>query len=129
MGVRKVLFYFNKIIFTFFLVLIAAKGYLLIESNKGYASQNIRIISEKILHNNSLFKFRKYCAHILKVEYLFWFLGSIYYLFGLKIAKIFAFFACIIELVFVHNPLIYAEPYNRTLASYFVGLLFGVLMN
>ena len=129
MGVRKVLFYFNKIIFTFFLVLIAAKGYLLIESNKGYASQNIRIISEKILHNKSLFKYRKYCAHILKAEYILWILASIYSFFGLKIGKLFAFIACLIELIFVHNPLIYAEPYNRTFASYFVGLLFGILMN
>ena len=129
MGVKKCFYIFFKILFSISLILIATKGFLIIESNKGYASQNIIIISEKILHNKSLFKYRKYCAQILKAEYILWILASIYSFFGLKIGKLFAFIACLIELIFVHNPLIYAEPYNRTFASYFVGLLFGILMN
>jgi hypothetical protein len=129
MGFKKFCYFFYRILFAITLILIGIKGILSIDSNKGYISQNIRIISEKILHNNSLNKFRVYCGEIICLQNILLILSSIFSLFGFKIGKNIAYHVILIELILVHNPLIYAEPYNRCMSSYYISLLFGIILN
>ena len=129
MGFKKFCYFFYRILFAITLILIGIKGILSIDSNKGYISQNIRIISEKILHNNSLNKFRVYCGEIIFLQNILLILSSIFSLFGFKIGKNIAYHVILIELILVHNPLIYAEPYNRCMSSYYISLLFGIILN
>ncbi len=129
MGFKKFCYFFYRILFAITLILIGIKGILSIDDNKGYISQNIRIISEKILHNNFLNKFRKYCGEILCLQNSLLIVAAIYSLFGHKIGKNIAYIVVLIELILVHNPLIYAEPYNRSMSSYYVSLLFGIILN
>ena len=81
MGFKKFCYFFYRILFAITLILIGIKGILSIDSNKGYISQNIRIISEKILHNNSLNKFRVYCGEIICLQNILLILSSIFCLF------------------------------------------------
>ena len=129
MEFKKFCYFFYRILFSITLILIGIKGILSMDVNKGYISQNIRIISEKILHNNSLNKFRKYCGEIIYLQNLLLIIAAIYSLFAFKIGKNIAYIVVLIELILVHNPLIYAEPYNRTMSSYYVSLLFGIILN
>ena len=46
MGIKKFCYFFYRILFSITLILIGIKGILSIDDNKGYISQNIRIISE-----------------------------------------------------------------------------------
>jgi len=129
MGFKKICYFFYRILFSISLLLIAIKGIFSIDANKGYVSQNIRIISEKILHNNSLNKYRKYCGQVILFQNFLLIISAIYSLVGYKFGKTIGYLVVLIELILVHNPLIYAEPSNRSIASYYISLLFGILFN
>ena len=120
---------FFRFLFAMTLVLIAIKGCNELNDNKGFVSQNLRLISEKIPFTSFLIQYRCYSGLIIIVENYLLVFTACFLLFKSKLAKVSGLIAILIELILVHNPLIYAEPYNRTFASYFVGLLFGILMN
>ena len=123
----KVLHCFFRFLFSMTLVLVAIKGCCEIDDNKGFVSQNLRIIGEK-LSFDKLMQFRAYSGLIIIIENYLLILSACLLLFHSKIAKLTGFLAIMIELVLVHNPVFYGENVYRGMASQYLGIFGGLLV-
>ena len=123
----KILYCCFRFLFTMTLILIAIKGCCEVNDNKGFVSQNLRILSEK-LSFDKLIQFRVYSGLIIIIENYLLILTACFLLFGAKIAKCTGFLAVTIELLLVHNPVFYGENVYRGIASQYLGILGGILV-
>ena len=116
-----------RFLFSMTLILVAIKGCCEVNDNKGFVSQNLRIISEK-LSFEKLTQFRGYSGLIIILENYLLILTACLLLFGAKFAKCTGFLAIMIELLLVHNPVFYGENVHRGMASQYLGILGGILV-
>ena len=123
----KILYCCFRFLFTMTLILIAIKGCCEVNDNKGFVSQNLRILSEK-LSFDKLIQLRVYSGLIVIIENYLLILTACFLLFGAKIAKCTGFLAVTIELLLVHNPVFYGENVYRGIASQYLGILGGILV-
>ena len=123
----KILYCCFRFLFTMTLILIAIKGCCEVNDNKGFVSQNLRILSEK-LSFDKLIQLRVYSGLIIIIENYLLILTACFLLFGAKIAKCTGFLAVTIELLLVHNPVFYGENVYRGIASQYLGILGGILV-
>ena len=124
----KVLNCFFRFLFAMTLVLIAIKGCYEINDNKGFVSQNIRLIGEAASFTNFLTNYRLYSGLIIIVENYLLIFTACLLLFGFKFAKCTGTLAVLIELILVHNPYFYGENAYRGIASQYLAVLGGILL-
>jgi hypothetical protein len=121
----------SRLLFGITLLIVAIKGFYSIDSNKGFASQNIRLMSETLQQKNinfNIIQFRKFSALIVLIENYLLVIASISTILKIGFGKFFAFIAIIIDLVLIHNPIYYDEPIVRLMACEFLAL-FGAIWN
>ena len=121
----------SRLLFGITLLIVAIKGFYSIDSNKGFASQNIRLMSETLQQKNinfNIIQFRKFSALIVLIENYLLVIASISTILKIGFGKFFAFIAIIIDLVLIHNPIFYDEPIVRLMACEFLAL-FGAIWN
>ena len=118
---------FFKFLFSITLILIALKGFCEVNDNKGFVSQNLRLLGEK-LNLERLIELRGYSALIIMIENYLLILTACLLLFNSSISKLSGFLAVMIELILVHNPVFYGENIHRGLASQYLGILGGILL-
>ena len=123
----KILHCIFRFLFAISLVLVAIKGCCELDDNKGFVSQNLRIIGEKISFEK-LMQCRAYSGLIIIIENYLLILTACFFLFHSKMAKFTGFIAIIIELSLVHNPIFYGESVFRGMASQYLGILGGILV-
>ena len=118
---------FFRFLFAMTLVLIAIKGCNELNDNKGFVSQNLRLISEKIPFATFLIQYRCYSGLIILVENYLLVLTACFLLFKSKLAKVSGLIAILIELILVHNPIFYGENVYRGISSQYLAILGGIL--
>ena len=121
----------SRLLFGITLLIVAIKGFYSIDSNKAFASQNIRLMSETLQQKNinfNIIQFRKFSALIVLIENYLLVIASISTILKIGFGKFFAFIAIIIDLVLIHNPIYYDEPIVRLMACEFLAL-FGAIWN
>ena len=123
----KILHCCFRFLFVMTLILVAIKGCCEVNDNKGFVSQNLRILSEK-LSFEKLTQFRAYSGLIIIIENYLLILTACFLLFKAKIAKFTGCLAVMIELLLVHNPVFYGESVYRGIASQYLGILGGILV-
>ena len=123
----KILHCCFRFLFAMTLVLVAIKGCCEVNDNKGFVSQNLRILSEK-LSFEKLTQYRNYSSLIIIIENYLFILTACFLLFKAKIAKCTGFLAVAIDLLLVHNPVFYGESVYRGIASQYLGILGGILL-
>ena len=116
-----------RALFSLSLLCVAIKGYCDLEDNKGYVSQNIRLIGELLFKEDKFLKFRVFSGMVVLFENSLFILAAILFSFRYDYAKTLTIFAVLIELIFVHNPWFYKECINRTTAAQYFALL-GVML-
>ena len=123
----KVLNCFFRFLFAMTLILIAIKGCYDVNNNKGFVSQNLRLIAEKIPFADFLNNYRGFSGLIILVQNYLLILTACLLLFGARIAKFIGFLAVLIELILVHNPVFYGENAYRGVASQYLAIFGGIL--
>ena len=123
----KVLNCFFRFLFAMTLILIAIKSCCDINDNKGFVSQNLRLIADKISFADFLNNYRGFSGLIIMVENYLLILTACLLLFGTRIAKFTGFLSILIELILVHNPIFYGENVHRGVASQYLAILGGIL--
>ena len=123
----KVLNCFFRFLFAMTLILIAIKGCYEVNNNKGFVSQNLRLIAEKISFADFLNNYRGFSGLIILVENYLLILTACLLLFGSRITKFTGFLAVLIELILVHNPVFYGENAYRGVASQYLAIFGGIL--
>ncbi len=123
----KALFYFFRFCFSFLLVIIAVKGCYEINDSKGFVSQNLRLLGEKLYLSDYLLKYRGFSGLIIIVENYLLILTACLLLFGARISKVTGTIAILIELILVHNPVFYGEDTYRGISSQYLAILGGIL--
>lgn len=109
------------------LIALGMKSLYSIDSNHGFVSQNIRLISE-LLQKPSLSQYRELSPQVILAEAYLYVISGILLIMGTSLAKITAFLAVVIELGLVHNPYFYKEKKFRTLSALYLGI-FGAVLN
>ena len=123
----KVLNCFFRFLFAMTLILIAIKGCYDVNNNKGFVSQNLRLIAEKIPFADFLNNYRGFSGLIILVQNYLLILTACLLLFGARIAKLTGFLAVLIELILVYNPVFYGENAYRGVASQYLAIFGGIL--
>ena len=123
----KALNCFFRFLFALSLVIVAIKGCNEINDNKGFVSQNMRLLGEK-LSLGLLIKYRVYSGLVIIIENYLFVLTAFFLLFSVNIAKLTGILAVLIELILVHNPIFYGENVYRGVASQYLAVLGGILL-
>ena len=123
----KILNTLFRFLFSMTLILIAIKGCYEKDDNKGFVSQNMRLIAEKLSFIGFLIKYRAYSGLIIIIENYLLILTAAFLLFNSKLAKYTGTLAVMIELILVHNPVFYGEAVYRGIASQYLSILGGIL--
>ena len=123
----KVMHSIFKFLFAMTLIVIAIKGCYELNDNKGFVSQNLRLLGEKLYFTNFLIKYRGYSGLIILIENYLLILTAVFLLFSSKLAKYTGTIAVLIELILVHNPVFYGENVYRGIASQYLAILGGIL--
>ena len=123
----KIMNCFFRFLFAVTLTLVAIKGCHEINDNKGFVSQNLRLLGEKLYFTDFLLKYRSYSALIIVAENYLLILTACLLLFGAGISKVTGTIAILIELILVHNPVFYGENTYRGIASQYLAILGGIL--
>ena len=118
----KILYCCFRFLFAITLILVAIKGCCEVNDNKGFVSQNLRILSEK-LSFGKLTSYRGYSGLIIIIENYLLILTACFFLFKAKIAKCTGCLAVMIDLILVHNPVFYGESVYRGIASQYLGII------
>ena len=116
-----------RVLFSLALLCVAVKGIYEVEDNKGYVSQNIRLIGELLFKGDKFLKFRIFSEKIILLENYLFILAAILFVLRYDAAKMICGAAILIELLFVHNPWFYKESINRITAAQYFALL-GVML-
>ena len=123
----KILHCLFRFLFSMTLILVAIKGCNEMNDNKGFVSQNLRILGEKIPYADFLTKYRYLSGLIIIIENYLLIFSACFILFGAKISKVAGTIAIAIELLLVHNPVFYGENVYRGIASQYLAILGGIL--
>ena len=130
MSISKILFIFWRAIFGCCLIILSVRGINDINNNKGFITQNARLLSQKIFNNyESLNILSKNSSLILLIENLLLGLSGFFTIFGLGMRKVFIIISILIELFLVHNILFYNEPKFVNIASQYLAIMGAVLLN
>ena len=119
---------FFRFLFAMTLIVIAIKGCCELDDNKGFVSQNLRLIGETTSFTSFLTNYRLYCGLIIIVENYLLIFSACLLLLGFKSAKYPGIIAILIELILVHNPFFYGENVHRGVASQYLAVLGGILL-
>ena len=119
--------YLFRILLGISLIALGMKSLYSIDSNHGFVSQNIRLLSE-LLQKPSLAQYRELSPQVILAEAYLYVISGILLIMGTSLAKITAFLAVVIELGLVHNPYFYKEKKFRTLSALYLGI-FGAVLN
>ena len=123
----KILSCFFRFCFSMVLILIAIRGIHEQNDNKGFVSQNIRLLGEKLSLSNLLNNLRNYCGLFITLENYLLIFTATFLLFNSKLAKVSGTIAILIELILVHNPVFYGGEEYRIMASQYLAVLGGIL--
>ena len=115
--------YLFRLLLGLSLIALGMKSLYSIDSNHGFVSQNIRLISEL-----SLAQYRELSPKVILVESYLYIMSGILLIMGASLAKFTAFLAIVIELGLVHNPYFYKERKYKTLNALYLGI-FGAVLN
>lgn len=119
--------YLFRLLLGLSLIALGIKSLYSIDSNHGFVSQNIRLISE-LLQKPSLAQYRELSPKVILVESYLYIMSGILLIMGASLAKFTAFLAIVIELGLVHNPYFYKERKYKTLNALYLGI-FGAVLN
>ena len=117
-----------RTLFAASLVLVTLRGMEDIKEDKGFVSQNLRLLGEKVFGSNILENFRQYSALVLAIEYYLLLFSACLVLVGTKLSIYPCLIAIIIELVLVHNPVFYTAPSFQIYALQYLGIFGGILL-
>ena len=118
----------TRVFFAIALFFVAIKGFYDIESNQGFVSQNLRLISEKTQkYDISFNKYRRYSAFIVLIQNYLLLTSTITLILSLNFGKYLVLISAILDIVLIHNPFFYDQPSIRTLACEYLALFGGVL--
>ena len=124
----KVTSVISRVSFALALFFVAIKGFYDIESNQGFVSQNLRLISEKTQNFNISFNnYRRYSAFIILIQNYLLLASTITLILSLDFGKYLVLVSAIIDIVLIHNPYFFDEPKIRILACEYLALFGGVL--
>ena len=124
----KVTSVISRVSFALALFFVAIKGFYDIESNQGFVSQNLRLISEKTQNFNISFNnYRRYSAFIILIQNYLLLVSTITLILSLDFGKYLVLVSAIIDIVLIHNPYFFDEPKIRILACEYLALFGGVL--
>ena len=123
----KILSCFFRFCFSMVLILIAIRGIHEQNDNKGFVSQNIRLLGEKLSLSNLLNNLRNFCGLFITLENYLLIFTATFLLFNSKLAKVSGTIAILIELILVHNPVFYGGEEYRIMASQYLAVLGGIL--
>ena len=123
----KILNCFFRFLFAMTLILVAIKGCCELNDNKGFVSQNLRLIGEALPFLKFLINYRGYSGLIIIIENYALILTACFILFNSKFAKVTGSIAIFIELLLVHNPVFYGENVYRGIASQYLAILGGIV--
>ena len=123
----KILSCFFRFCFSMVLILIAIRGIHEQNDNKGFVSQNIRLLGEKLSLSNLLNNLRNYCGLFITLENYLLIFTATFLLLNSKLAKVAGTIAILIELILVHNPVFYGGEEYRIMASQYLAVLGGIL--
>ena len=118
----------TRVFFAIALFFVAIKGFYDIESNQGFVSQNLRLLSEKTEKFDISFnKYRRYSAFIVLIQNYLLLTSTITLILSLNFGKYLVLISAILDIVLIHNPFFYDQPSIRTLACEYLALFGGVL--
>ena len=118
----------TRVFFAIALFFVAIKGFYDIESNQGFVSQNLRLLSEKTEKFDISFnKYRRYSAFIVLIQNYLLLISTITLILSLNFGKYLVLISAILDIVLIHNPFFYDQPSIRTLACEYLALFGGVL--
>ncbi len=118
----------TRVFFAIALFFVAIKGFYDIESNQGFVSQNLRLISEKTQkYDISFNKYRRYSAFIVLIQNYLLLTSTITLILSLNFGKYLVLISAILDIILIHNPFFYDQPSIRTLACEYLALFGGVL--
>ena len=118
----------TRVFFAIALFFVAIKGFYDIESNQGFVSQNLRLISEKTQkYDISFNRYRRYSAFIVLIQNYLLLTSTITLILSLNFGKYLVLISAILDIVLIHNPFFYDQPSIRTLACEYLALFGGVL--
>ena len=118
----------TRVFFAIALFFVAIKGFYDIESNQGFVSQNLRLLSEKTEKFDISFnKYRRYSAFIVLIQNYLLLISTITLILSLNFGKYLVLISAIIDIILIHNPYFYDQPSIRTLACEYLALFGGVL--
>ena len=118
----------TRVLFAIALFFVAIKGFYDIESNQGFVSQNLRLISEKTQkYDISFNQYRRYSAFIVLIQNYLLLTSTITLILSLNFGKYLVLISAIIDIILIHNPYFYDQPSIRTLACEYLALFGGVL--
>jgi hypothetical protein len=118
----------TRVFFAIALFFVAIKGFYDIESNQGFVSQNLRLLSEKTEKFDISFnKYRRYSAFIVLIQNYLLLISTITLILSLNFGKYLVLISAIIDIVLIHNPYFYGQPKIKLLACEYLALFGGVL--
>ena len=118
----------TRVFFAIALFFVAIKGFYDIESNQGFVSQNLRLISEKTQkYDISFNRYRRYSAFIVLIQNYLLLTSTITLILSLNFGKYLVLISAILDIILIHNPFFYDQPSIRTLACEYLALFGGVL--
>ena len=118
----------TRVFFAIALFFVAIKGFYDIESNQGFVSQNLRLLSEKTEKFDISFnKYRRYSAFIVLIQNYLLLTSTITLILSLNFGKYLVLISAIIDIVLIHNPYFYDQPKIKLLACEYLALFGGVL--
>ena len=117
-----------RFLFGICIIYIGFKGLNEVEDNKGYISQNIRMISKKIKFS-FLLNFRIFSYLIWNIQQYCLMLTGFFTMFELKLKNYFIIIACLIEIILIHNPYFFHEINYKFYNSIYIALAALVMTN
>lgn len=129
MGKQSVVHLFFRFLFGLSLICLGMKGLYSIQDLHGFASQNIRLISETYIKNPKLTEMRQYSLQITLAENFLYLASGFFVILGFGLGKLTAFVAVLIDIVLIHNPIFYNEPKFQTITALYLGIFGAVLAN
>jgi len=117
-----------RFLFGMCIIYIGIKGLNEVDDNKGYISQNIRMISKKIKFS-FLLNFRIFSYLIWNIQQYCLMLTGFFTMFGVNLKNYFIIIACLIEIILIHNPIFFYEINFKFYNSIYIALAALVMTN
>jgi hypothetical protein len=119
---------FFRLLFSICLFYIGYRGLTEVDDNKGFISQNIRMISEKF-KINFLLNLRIFSELIWNFHHYCLMITSFLTIFGIKQKNYFIIIACLIEIILIHNIYFFHEFNFKVYNSIYIAIAACVITN